>query len=63
MSTDTRQDRGLSCPACGCRHFFVIYTRRALGGRLMRRRECRHCGRRITTCEAALGSLGSRGNV
>lgn len=43
--------RGLECPRCGCGHFRVLYTRRALGGRLLRRRECRYCGRRITTYE------------
>ena len=45
--------RGLVCPDCGCAHFRVLYTRRAWGGRLLRRRECRHCGRRVTTYEAA----------
>jgi hypothetical protein len=46
---------GLICPQCGCRHFEVLYTRRALGGKLIRRRACRHCGRRITTSETRLG--------
>jgi len=46
-----RASRGLDCPRCGCRHFRVIYTRAAWGGRIVRRRECRHCGRRITTSE------------
>ena len=46
--------RGIACPGCGCRHFRVLYTRRALGGRLLRRRECRHCGRRVTTYEQSL---------
>lgn len=45
--------RGLECPGCGCGHFHVLYTRRALGGRLLRRRECRYCGRRITTYETS----------
>lgn len=45
--------RGLACRDCGCAHFRVLYTRRALGGRLLRRRVCRHCGRRVTTYEAA----------
>ena len=45
--------RGLECPNCGCAHFRVLYTRRALGGRLLRRRECRFCGRRITTYETS----------
>lgn len=45
--------RGLRCPKCGCEHFRVIYTRRAWGGGLRRRRECRYCGHRITTTERA----------
>ncbi len=49
--------RGLECPDCGCAHFRVLYTRRALGGRLLRRRECRYCGRRITTYELTSASL------
>ncbi len=43
--------RGLVCRGCGCRHFHVIYTRRTSKNRILRRRECRHCGRRITTYE------------
>jgi hypothetical protein len=67
---------GLACPNCGCRHWYVIYTRPAAALRVTRgdfgeqivrladdgtseericgvrrRRECRHCGRRITTFE------------
>ncbi|NJL31983.1 MAG: hypothetical protein HC898_10315 [Phycisphaerales bacterium] len=52
--TDKREPapkRGLECPDCGCKHFRVLYTRRAWGGRLLRRRVCRHCGRRVTTYE------------
>ena len=49
------QKRGLECPRCGCAHFRVLYTRRALGGRLLRRRECRYCGRRVTTYERVGG--------
>lgn len=54
VRNDAKQDedgRGLRCRYCGCHHFFVIYTRRAQGERLIRRRECRHCGARITTFE------------
>ena len=51
---DRNVNRGIACPACGCRHFRVLYTRRALGARLLRRRECRHCGRRVTTYEQSL---------
>lgn len=43
--------RGLQCPRCGCGHFRVIYTRRAWGRTIRRRRECHCCGRRITTWE------------
>jgi len=42
---------GIMCPRCGCRHFEVYDTRPAPGGRIRRRRECRHCGRRIVTHE------------
>jgi transcriptional regulator NrdR family protein len=50
---ETASRRGLACPGCGCAHFRVLYTRRSIGGRILRRRECRHCGRRVTTYEAA----------
>lgn len=42
--------RGLSCPRCGCDHLPVLYTRQKLG-HILRVRQCRHCGRRITTRE------------
>jgi len=45
--------RGLECRYCGCKHFRVVYTRPTYGGRIMRRRECRHCGKRMTTWERA----------
>ena len=47
--------RGLECRYCGCKHFRVIYTRPTWGGRIMRRRECRNCGKRMTTWERAGG--------
>lgn len=47
---ETPEGRGLECPRCGCRHFYVIYTRPTRDG-LRRRRECRHCGRMVTTIE------------
>jgi len=43
--------KGLVCRTCGCGHFRVLYTRRALGGRVLRRRICRYCERRVTTYE------------
>lgn len=45
---------GLECPGCGCRHFYTIYTRTHVG-RIVRRRECRYCGRRVTTAERVTG--------
>jgi len=50
---DRAQDkRGLECRSCGCRHSRVIYTRPGWGAKLIRRRECRDCGKRFTTYEA-----------
>jgi len=45
------EQRGLTCPKCGCTHFFVVYTRHVQGGKIKRSRECRHCGRRVITHE------------
>jgi transcriptional regulator NrdR family protein len=45
------EPRGLVCEKCGCEHFRVFYTRRAPGGKIVRSRECRHCGRRVITYE------------
>jgi len=47
--------RGLACPRCGCQDLRVLYTRPAVGGRIRRRRRCRHCGYRFTTAEMPLG--------
>jgi len=47
--------RGLECRECGCRHFRVVYTRAQRGDCVIRRRECRYCGRRMTTREQAIG--------
>jgi transcriptional regulator NrdR family protein len=46
--------RGLECPECGCRHFHVDNTRK-VSRMIIRYRRCRHCGRRMTTCERAVG--------
>ena len=42
---------GLTCGGCGCQHFQVLYTRQVRSGKIMRRRACRNCGKRITTFE------------
>lgn len=47
--------KGLVCRACGCRHFYVVYTRPSPRG-ILRRRECRHCGARKTTFERDAGA-------
>ena len=49
----SEDQRGIACPRCGCQHFRALYTRSAMGGRILRRRECRHCGWRITTYESS----------
>ncbi len=54
MSEKKKEDHGLCCRHCGCGHFRVIYTRPTWGNRIMRRRECRHCGKRMTTWERAM---------
>lgn len=41
---------GIRCPSCGCQDLRVIYTRHRRG-RIVRRRECRYCGRRLLTYE------------
>lgn len=48
------EPKGLVCPNCGCRHFYVVYTR-PRAEKIVRRKECRHCGRRITSCERVIG--------
>lgn len=55
VSHSGKEDRGIRCRHCGCRHLRVIYTRAYLDGVIQRRRECRHCGTRITTWERAIG--------
>jgi len=50
-----KSEKGIRCRNCGCGHFYVVKTRQAAGGRVMRVRECRHCGRHVVTYEAAAG--------
>lgn len=59
MSSDAptqqpEQPAGLVCPRCGCAHFWTLRTTRR-SGRIVRHRECRHCGRRFTTAEKIVG--------
>jgi DNA-directed RNA polymerase subunit RPC12/RpoP len=43
-------EKGIRCPACGCRDLHVVNTIVQLG-RIIRYRQCRHCGKRIRTKE------------
>lgn len=43
-------NRGIECPRCGCRHFYVVYTRPRIG-KIVRRKECRNCSHRVVTIE------------
>lgn len=47
------QPRGLECAGCGCRHFFTLQTRKGMN-HVRRRRECRNCGRMVTTREVVI---------
>ncbi len=47
---------GLCCRRCGQGQFRVLYTRSRPGGIVLRRRECRQCGTRITTREREIGA-------
>jgi transcriptional regulator NrdR family protein len=49
-----RQASGIRCPQCGCCHFYTTHTEPLRDGRIRRRKQCRHCGRRIVTYEAPL---------
>jgi hypothetical protein len=42
----------IKCPDCGCSDTRVFKTRRTIGGRIRRTRECRNCGRHFSTFEA-----------
>lgn len=44
-------DKGIQCPRCGCRDLHVANTIMQLG-RVIRYRQCRHCGKRIRTKES-----------
>jgi hypothetical protein len=56
----TNATRGLVCAACEHSRLKVVYTRPAPGGRIVRRRECRRCGKRITTWERRIGQVQMR---
>jgi hypothetical protein len=47
------ESKGIRCRDCGCGHFYTLRTTKVFGGRVMRERVCRHCGKRIRTYERA----------
>lgn len=57
-TADAAEQRGLSCRNCGGGRLMVVYTRAKPNGVVARRRECRDCGRRLTTWERAIGTAG-----
>jgi len=48
------EPKGIRCRKCHCRDLRVIYTRH-YANKIVRRRECRHCGTRLTTTERMSG--------
>ena len=58
MSTEAKKYAwGIRCRKCGCRHHATAYTRPRAGGKIARRRVCRHCGYGFTTYEVLPGSV------
>jgi transcriptional regulator NrdR family protein len=47
-----RDERGIACPQCGCRHFDTTHTEPLRDGRIRRRKVCRYCGRKVLTFES-----------
>ena len=62
-STPKNAARGLVCAGCGHLRLKVVYTRPAPNERIVRRRECRRCGQRITTWEYRIGQLQMRNEL
>jgi len=58
QKTSLADQIGVECRRCGCKHLLVVYTRPRSGGKIMRRRQCRHCGTRMTTYEVLPGRVG-----
>lgn len=52
MGSDRDDDHvGISCRGCGCKDIRTTKTMRVRDGMIRRYRECRHCGRTMTTHE------------
>jgi hypothetical protein len=50
--------RGVVCRKCGCADLRVLNTRYSMG-RIVRYRQCRNCGKRVTTYEVPPAMLDS----
>lgn len=50
------QREGIKCAKCGCQDLRVLETRKN-ARMIIRRRECRHCGHRVTTREKTVEKL------
>ena len=58
MSKDPKEyNWGIECRKCGSRYHRTLYTRPQAGGKIVRRRICRHCGHEFTTYEVLPGSV------
>ncbi len=53
----SRNDVGIACSACGCRHFYTTHTEPLRDGRIRRRKVCRYCGKKLLTYETS-ASMG-----
>jgi transcriptional regulator NrdR family protein len=47
--------RGIACSNCGCAHFYTTHTEPLPDGRIRRRKQCRHCGKKVITFESGNG--------
>lgn len=54
-------DGGIECPSCACRHHYTVRTSK-INGKIRRRRECRHCGKRFNTYETLPADQPQRGD-
>jgi transcriptional regulator NrdR family protein len=59
ISSMTVDDLTLLCPRCGCAHSFVL-DEKVRASILIRRRECRYCGKRFTRREPRAETAAAR---
>lgn len=58
--SSAKQAVGIACPRCGCQQLRTTKTMRVREGMIRRYRECRHCGRTMTTHEVTTRREASR---